>query len=131
MVATDGCIKGAAGAIITAVAYTNSFAGITATTLYDIDFTNGVLYKQYPPNAGGLVWIGETGVKATGAAGFDISPDNRNAIPVAANTNGAFAVLTTSSGTGIYLINLTTRAATNMRAIGINTVRDFAIAPGF
>jgi len=68
-----------------------------------------------------LVERGDLGININASNGFDIG----------GTTNGAFAVLTTSSGTGIFSINLATGAATNRKAIGINTVRGFAIAPGF
>ncbi len=117
VVATDGSINGVPGAVITAVAYTNSFAGATATILYDIDFTNGVLYKQDPPNNGGLVRVGTLGVTATGAAGFDISPDNRNAIAVAANN---------ANTTNLFIINLDNGKASKIRTIP-GTLIDIAI----
>ena len=65
---------------VTAVAYTNSFAGATTTTLYDIDVATDMLYMQAPPNNGTLVAVGSLGVQAVGEAGFDISPDNSVAI---------------------------------------------------
>ncbi|GAB3577291.1 hypothetical protein GCM10027578_44710 [Spirosoma luteolum] len=79
VVATDGAINGAPGATISEVAYTNNRAGVTTTTLYDIDPTNDKLYKQDPPNNGTLVEVGSLGLDITGAAGFDIAPDG-NAI---------------------------------------------------
>jgi hypothetical protein len=69
-----------ATADVTAVAYTNSFAGATSTTLYDIDVATNQLYIQNPPNNGNLVAVGSLGVQAVGEAGFDISPDNSVAI---------------------------------------------------
>jgi len=72
--ATDGMINGVAGAMITAAAYTSNFAGATTTTLYDIDLSTGMLYKQMPPNDGTLVAVGDIGLKLKGEGGFDISP---------------------------------------------------------
>jgi hypothetical protein len=69
-----------AGAAISAVAYTNSFAGATSTTLYDIDVASNKLFMQLPPNDGTLVLVGSLGVQAVGEAGFDIAPDNSIAI---------------------------------------------------
>ncbi|MBL0129848.1 MAG: DUF4394 domain-containing protein [Chitinophagaceae bacterium] len=37
---------------VTGAAYTNSFSGSTATTLYTVDFLNRTLYKQDPQNSG-------------------------------------------------------------------------------
>lgn len=51
--ATDPNLNPAAPSI-GAVAYTNSYAGSTSTTLYDIDETTGTLYTQNPANAGTL-----------------------------------------------------------------------------
>lgn len=87
---------------VTAAAYTNNFAGATATVLYDIDSNNDMLYRQDPPNAGTLVSIGALGVNTTGVNGFDIG-----------GTSGTgFAVLTVGTTASVYTINLTTGAAT-------------------
>lgn len=77
--AIDGNINPTEAAI-TGVAYTNSFAGATTTTLYDIDVNSNQLYKQIPPNNGTLVLVGSLGIQAVGEAGFDIAPDNTVAI---------------------------------------------------
>ncbi|RFS15012.1 DUF4394 domain-containing protein [Emticicia sp. C21] len=74
--ATDGTINGGSSPGIEAVAYTNNFAGATATVLYDIDPKSDKLYKQDPPNNGTLVEVGALGVDVTMSAGFDISPEN-------------------------------------------------------
>lgn len=79
VVATDGNIN-PAGSTVTAVAYTNSFAGATTTTLYDIDVETDMLYMQNPPNAGTLVPVGALGLQGVGEAGFDIAADNSVAI---------------------------------------------------
>jgi len=73
---TDGSINGVSGAMVNAVAYTNSMAGASSTTLFDIDLGTNKLYKQIPPNNGTLVEVGSLGVMATNEGGFDISPDN-------------------------------------------------------
>lgn len=78
--ATDGAINGVSGAMVNAVAYTNSRAGASATTLFDIDIATNKLYKQIPPNNGTLVEVGSLGVMATNDGGFDISPDNSAAL---------------------------------------------------
>lgn len=77
---TDGAVNGVSGAMVNAVAYTNSFAGASSTSLFDIDITTGKLYKQLPPNNGTLVEVGSLGVVATGEGGFDISPNNAVAL---------------------------------------------------
>jgi len=108
VVFTDGNISGPAGTAISAVAYTNSMSGATTTTLFDIDFVNGILYKQDPPNNGTLVMVGNLGVKASGAAGFDISPDNTQALAVAANNAGT---------SNFFSIDLVTGKARKIRTL--------------
>ena len=107
---------------ISAAAYTNSFAGSTATVLYDIDYTTGKLFKQDPPNAGTLVEVGSLGVMPTESNGFDIG----------GTSNKAWALLTVGGATKLYSINLTSGAAT---AVGtytfMGTYRGFAVGLGF
>lgn len=45
-----------------AVAYTNSYIGATATTLYNIDDSLGILTTQLPPNNGTLNTVGSLGI---------------------------------------------------------------------
>jgi len=101
---TDGAINGAATSGVIASAYLNSYAGATATTLYNLDATT--LFTQVPPNDGTLVTVGATGVTAVGDAGMDI----------AGGANGlVLAAIRTSAGTGpssLYRISLATGAAT-------------------
>lgn len=75
VVIVDGSINGAPGAMITGAAYTNNKAGVTSTTLYDIDPVNDRLYRQIPPNDGTLQEVGTLGLDITGTSGFDISPN--------------------------------------------------------
>jgi hypothetical protein len=98
--ATDKPITGVSGASVTSVAYTSNKAGASATTLFDIDFTNQKLYKQDPPNDGVLVEVGGLGVSATGESGFDISP-----------SDVALAALTVNGNAGLYQIDLSTGKA--------------------
>src|SRR5688572_6762866 len=56
--ATDMNINGSKTPAVTGIAYSNSKAGATATTLFDIDMTSGKLFKQDPPNNGTLVEVG-------------------------------------------------------------------------
>ena len=99
---TDGSITPPAGrtSAITAVAYTNSFAGTTSTALYDIDAAAGLLHLQDPPNAGGLAAGVPLGVTAGSVNGFDV--DARN--------NTGYAALTVGSATALYRVDLTTTA---------------------
>ncbi|TDB69255.1 DUF4394 domain-containing protein [Arundinibacter roseus] len=102
---TDGTLTPAMGVpFINGAAYTNSFAGTTSTVLYDIDSQSGMLFKQDPPNDGGLQPIGSLGITIDAANGFDIG-----------GTSGiAYALLTVGGNTGLYSINLTTGAATKI-----------------
>ncbi len=123
---TDGDITPPAGSSssITAVAYTNSFAGTTSTALYDIDAVNGLLHLQDPPNAGGLAAGVPLGVRATTVNGFDV--DARN--------NVGYAALSVGSSTGFYRIDLAATAAASAATrigdiAGGEAVRGLALAP--
>jgi hypothetical protein len=70
VVAVDGNINGAPGAMLAGAAYTNNVAGATSTTLYDLDVAGQKLYKQIPPNDGTLVEVGPLKLKITGEGGF-------------------------------------------------------------
>ena len=129
---TDGAINGAGAApVVTAAAYTNSFAGTSATMLFDIDTASASLALQNPPNDGTLVTVGALGVAVAGDAGFDI----------AGGANGlALAALRTSAAgpSSLYRVDLATGAAVlsggaatpALSAIGNGTVGlvDIAIA---
>lgn len=124
----DGSVAAVDGAInpttakVSAAAYTNNFAGSTATVLYDIDYITGKLFKQDPPNTGTLVEVGSLGVIPTESNGFDIG----------GTSNKAWALLTVGGATKLYSINLTSGMAT---AVGTytftGTYRGFAVGLGF
>jgi hypothetical protein len=109
---------------VTAAAYTNSFPGATTTTLYDIDSRTGnaMLYRQNPPNNGGLELIGNLGRQIEGGNGFDIG----------GTSNVGHAVLRVDGITRLYTINLTTGTSVERMAIAGNpSVRGFTIGLGF
>ena len=81
---------------VNAVAYTNSFAGASSTTLFDIDIASQKLFMQDPPNDGKLVEVGPLGITPTDDGGFDISPDN----------SFALASLTVNGMNGLYQVDL-------------------------
>jgi hypothetical protein len=56
-------------------AYTNSFAGATSTTLFDIDNARHALVIQNPPNDGTLTTVGALGTN-NNAVAFDIGEGN-------------------------------------------------------
>ncbi len=91
-------------------AYTNSVAGATTTTLFDIDAGRDFLTIQNPPNNGTLVSVGALGVDAGDSAGFDIS----------AVDGVAYAALQVapSVSSGLFRIDLTSGRATLVGRIG-------------
>lgn len=107
---TDGTLNRTAGAApnVTAAAYTNSYAGTTATMLYDLDLDlltgSTSLALQNPPNDGTLSTVGLLGVTAAGDVGIDI----------AGGANGlVLAALRATAGgpSSLYRIDLATGAA--------------------
>ena len=105
--AIDGNINNAER--ITGVAYTNSFAGASATTLFDIDGYN--LFKQDPPNNGTITKIGSLGLPAAGTGGsdLDISPDNKVAlVPMTVGGVNSLYRVDTATGTLLNLGQLVT-----------------------
>jgi hypothetical protein len=92
---------------IVAGAYTNSFKGTKATTLYNIDAATGSLVTQAPPNDGILNTVGSLGIGLSGAVAFNIvssGPDQNEAWLV---NNGA-----------LYSVDLKTGKATMSGKIG-------------
>ncbi|MGB3311409.1 MAG: DUF4394 domain-containing protein [Nodosilinea sp.] len=92
---------------VTGAAYTNSFAGTTATQLYDIDNALDSLLLQSPPNDGTLQTVGALGFDLETLGGFEI-------VSTSAGDNTAFAV----SDAMLYTLNLETGVATSLGAIG-------------
>lgn len=104
---------------VSAVAYTNSFAGATSTLLYGIDFDALVL--QNPATAGTLVTVGPLGTSFGTPLTFDIS---------GATGMGYASVVSTSVASTLYTINLSNGGATLVGGIGGgNPVRGLAAAP--
>lgn len=106
---------------IVASAYTNSFAGATATTLYGIDSSLDILVVQNPPNNGTLQTVGPLGIDAGTISSFDI-----------ASTGVAFAAIQLA-GENVsrwYNISLVTGAATLIGTFaGGETVHGAAVVP--
>jgi uncharacterized repeat protein (TIGR01451 family) len=121
LVITDADLNPGTPSVVGA-AYTNDFAGATATTLYDIDSGTNQLLIQNPPNNGTLTGVGVgLGVNVQGALGFDIRSNNQ-----------ALAVMTTDGvSSALYSIDLTTGTATLIGSVGTGgmLVRSMAIAP--
>ncbi|QHW00807.1 DUF4394 domain-containing protein [Spirosoma endbachense] len=127
VVGVDGTLAFASGQgspNVTAAAYTNNFAGSTATTLYDIDTRTGSawLVMQTPPNNGTLVPVGSLGVEIEGGNGFDIG----------GTSNMGYALLRSGGSTKVYTINLSSGAASfSANLTGNPSVRGFAVGLGF
>lgn len=117
--ATDVALN-PAGAMVSAAAYTNNFAGATSTTLFVVDHNTDKLYQQNPPNNGTLVETGSLGINITNANGFDIGSVSQK----------AYLVATVGTATKIYSINTSTGAATSVSDFP-NAVRGFAVGLGF
>lgn len=107
---TDGTInRSGAAPTVSGGAYTNSFAGATSTSLFDIDTTADDLALQTPPNDGTLAMVGLLGLDVAGDAGIDI----------AGGENGlVLATLRTAAGSSmLYRVNLTSGAAVPINGI--------------
>ena len=105
-VTVDGSHKfkdGAAGKTprIVAGAYTNSFKGTKATTLYNIDATTGSLVTQAPPNDGMLNTVGSLGITVNGPVAFNI-------VSSGPDQNAAWLAM----GGNLYSVDLKTGQAT-------------------
>ena len=111
---------------VVAVAYSNSVATATSTTLYAIDSGRDTLVRQgsinaspSSPNAGLLFTVGPLGVATEDSVGLDIS----------SATGIAFAALQVGSTSTLYTIDLSTGTATSVGAIaGVSVARGLAVA---
>jgi hypothetical protein len=111
---------------IAEIAYTNSVASATSTTLYGIDSGRDTLVRigslsgtPASPNAGLVYTVGALGVDTNAAVGFDIS----------SATGVAYAALQNGSTSDLYTIDLSTGAATRIGTIGgTSTVHGLAVA---
>ncbi len=111
LVLTDNALNPGSPNVV-GVAYINSFAGATSTTLYDIDSASDTLHLQNPPNNGTLTTVGALGVDTSGIVGFDITTIDA--------TDFAYATLSVGGTVGLYSINLSSGAATLVGDVGGN-----------
>jgi hypothetical protein len=121
-------------------AYTNSYIGSTATTLYNLDETAGRLVRQDPPNNGTLNTVGTLGV-TTATTATDIRGSDLDIyFNPTTGQNVAYLAVTTLTPTALsvsnqlYTLNLTTGATTAVGQLGSSTTVGFtditlAIAP--
>lgn len=105
---TDGPLNSTG---VTAAAYTNSYAGATATTLYDINTSGGNLVMQNPLNDGTLVNVGSLGAFAVGDVAMDIA-GGANGLVLAA-LRGSF-----NGASILYRVDLATGAAVPVNGAG-------------
>ncbi|HEY0710354.1 MAG TPA: DUF4394 domain-containing protein [Polyangia bacterium] len=107
-----------AGSAIGAVAYTNSFAGATTTTLYALDTAADVLAQiggvggMPSPNAGLVTRIGPLGVDAMGSVAFDVAPSD----------NMAYAALSVGGVAQLYTVDVTKGTVTLVGPLPATTV---------
>lgn len=104
----------------TAAAYTNSFRGATATTLYVLDLTLALRSVVNPPNNGVLTSDATLGVVGSGVNGFDLE---------SRSTTGYAAI---RSGTVLSLYRIDLSAATNAATLlggiaGVETISGLAL----
>ena len=106
---------------ISAAAYSNNFAGTTATTLYVLDVKNKKLFTQNPPNNGTLVPVGNLSFDYSEANGFDIG-----------GTSGkAYALLDDEGTTRLFQVNLGTAQLNRGIVFPAPVVRGFTLGLGF
>lgn len=110
-------------------AYTNSYIGATATTLYDFDDSLNVFATQVPPNDGVLNSLaGPTGITINTT---DRSSDMDIFYDKATSTNKAYFSANPDGTTNdnLYTVNLTTGVSTLVGLIGTGlAVQDIAVA---
>lgn len=98
---------------VTAVAYTNSVAGATTTTLFDYDARNSQLTTQNPANAGTLNPVAPITGSSSTFNGFDIS--------------GATGTAYLVNSTTLFSLNLATGVATGIGGTGFVSLRDLSV----
>ena len=86
---------------VVAGAYTNSWKGTAATTLFNIDAATGALVTQAPPNDGVLNTVGSLGVAISGPVAFNI-------VASAPDKNGGWI----ATGGSLYAVDLKSGKAT-------------------
>lgn len=118
---TDATLNRAAFAV-TAAAYTNNFAGTTATTLYVIDTQNDRLLTQNPPNNGQLNDVGALGIDVAAVNGFEIvGPDTALAVLSTAAAPAALYTIDLTTGAALLVGNVATAQASD-RVTGISAI---------
>ena len=121
MALNDGAINGVPNAQIVAGAYTNAYAGATATTLVVINGADGSFYLLGSPNNGTLTRQVPMGVPDPQAqvADFDIESDSNN----------GYAVMTVNGVPGFYWLDLANQSSPKLIGSwnGVETIQSFAL----
>jgi hypothetical protein len=97
----DGDVNAGKTPRVVAGAYSNSWKGTKATTLYNIDAATGALVTQAPPNDGVLNTIGSLGMAVNGPVTFNI-------VSVGEDKNDGWL----TAGGALYKVDLKTGKAT-------------------
>ena len=119
-VTTDAALNGATTSAIGS-AYTNSFAGATTTTLYDVSASSDSLYVQNPPNNGTTTLVGPLGI--------DILPSGD--LDILGNGNTAFGAFFFGGSASLCRVDLASGATTVIGDFQATDVEDLAFAsPG-
>ncbi len=122
--------------VVGSSAYTNSYIGSQATTLYDIDLAASRLVTQNPPNAGTLNTVGTLGVNTSSdyqSSDLDIYYNPASGQNVAYLSTSDVSTSTFLNTSALYSLNLATGATARLGALGNNTsleVADIALAIG-
>ncbi len=113
---TDGAINRAgATPVVTAGAYTNSFAGTAATMLMVLDTDSDSVALQNPPNDGTLTNPLPLGMDLTGDVGMDIAGGANGLVLASLRTAGA-------APSRLYRIDLATGAAVPVNGAANNAL---------
>ena len=124
LIALDANINPSAAINMAGIAYSNNVVGATSSTLYDLNSSTNLLYRQGgiggtpSANTGTVTAIGSALPDFLPAVGFDIS-----------ETGIAYAKLEVSGVESLYKINLQTGVATSVSIIGARGIVDMALAP--
>ncbi|MDO7885462.1 DUF4394 domain-containing protein [Hymenobacter cheonanensis] len=105
-------------------AYTNSYIGSSATTLYNLDEAASRLVRQDPPNNGTLNTVGPLGISTNGstqASDIDIYFNPTTGQNVAYISSTTLSLATASVSNQLYTVNLTTGATTAVGTLGSAT----------
>jgi hypothetical protein len=129
---TDGTINRAGALpVVTAGAYTNSYAGTTSTALMVIDTDSDSLMLVSPPNDGTLTLVGQLGVALSGDGGMDIAGGANGLALASLRTAGAGPshLYRIDLGTGLALpVNGTANTALSVIGTGTLNVVDVAVS---